>query len=139
MSRSGAEDRAARRIYHLSHCIMRMKHRYGLDMDAEGYDALCKQFEAGEALGVREDDKRHREGWLQFKGTWVCLSYTPSLRLIGTVMPCPPPLVLEELAKRPKKVEVQQNQLNDEQIKRAAHELFKQAMNAGKAPKWLQI
>lgn len=139
MSRSESEDRASRRIYHLSHCIMRMKHRYGLDLNAEDYDGLCKQFSKGEAIGVREDDKRHREGWLQFKGTWVCLSYIPSLKLIGTVMPCPPPRVLEEMAKGAKGAEVQQHQLRDETVKRAAFDLFQQAMMAGKTPKWLKV
>lgn len=139
MSRSSAEDRAARRIYHLAHCIMRMRHRYGLDLDAEGYDTLCSQFEKGKALGVREDDKRNREGWLQFKGSWVCVSYIPSLRLIGTIMPSPPPLVLEAQSQPQNNNPIQQSQLNDEQIKRAAHAMFTQAMNAGKMPKWLQI
>lgn len=151
MSRSKAEDRKARRIYHLSHCIMRMKHRYGLTMDDADYDLFCETFRRGEAQGAKPDDKGHIEGWIKFKDTWVCMSYVVSLNLIGTIMPAPPPLVFEEVAKKaakdaakPKetpewlKDEQRVNKLVGERAKKMAYTLFDQAMSHGKAPKWLQ-
>lgn len=150
MSRSSEQDRAARRIYHLSHCIMRLRHRYGLNMDATDYDAFCEQFRKGDVQGARPDDKGHIEGWIRFKDTWVCMSYIPSSRLVGTIMPCPPPLVSEELAKKAAKSAAQPtvapawlkderriNQQIGERAKKMAYTLYEQAMSSGKCPKWL--
>lgn len=150
-SRGGAKDRHSRRIYHLSHCIMRMKHRYDLSMDDADYESFCQQFRKSEALGIRPDGKGHIEGWIKFKEKWVCMSYIPGLNLIGTIMPAPPPLVFDEVAKRaakdaakPKeapewlKDEQHVNKLIAERAKKMAYTMFDQAMSHGKAPKWLE-
>ena len=130
---------------------MRMKHRYDLTMDAQDYDFFCEQFKTGNIQGGRPDDKGHIEGWIKFKDVWVCMSYVPSMQLVGTIMPCPPALVFDELAKRAAKDaakplvapawledEKRINQQIGERAKKMAYTLFDQAMSAGKAPKWLQ-
>lgn len=138
-------------MYHLSHCMMRMRHRYGLDMDAADYDSFCDAFASGKAQSCRTDSHGRVEGWLQFKGTWVCMSYLPAERFVGTVMPCPPPLVLEEAARHAARSaakpaatpawlrdEEEVNRRVSERAKSMAYSLFEGAVNGGKVPKWLQ-
>lgn len=130
---------------------MRMKHRYGLSMDDADYDEFCRAFAAGEAQGCRTDDMGNIEGWLRFKDTWVCMSYKPTTRFIGTIMPCPPPLVLKEQAEHAARSAAQPAQppswlKNEAEVNRRiadgakamAVRLYEQAMNSDKAPKWLQ-
>ena len=90
-------DAHAREAYHYLHCNMRLRHRYGLEMTLEEYQALSEQFRTRRGLvNPRTDDRGNLEAWVQFKGTWVCASYRPGLRLVGTIMPAPPVFPSEE-------------------------------------------
>jgi hypothetical protein len=127
MKNETKEDRKqAKLIYHYTHCLSRLRHRYGLEMTMEEYQNLCGLFRRNQVEGTRKDNLGNIEGWVEFKGMWVCLSYMPDAQLIGTVMPCPPPQAAAALGK---------NAVRD-LVEERARQMLKLAMESEKPPKW---
>lgn len=97
------ERKRAKLLYHFMHCLGRLRQRYDLEMTMEEYEALCHKFRCNNVLNTRKDNIGNVEGWLEFKGKLVCFSYMPDAKLIGTVMPAPPPV--EGVNQKPKFIE----------------------------------
>lgn len=74
------------------HAALRLRTRYGLDIDIEEYEKLCIAVANGAGVGKTVNDKGDWEVWVPFKEDMVCAAYKPSERLIATFFPRPPPL-----------------------------------------------
>lgn len=126
-------DQHNRRVYHLAHCNMRLRQRYGLEMSPEDYDKMCRMFQNGNVVGARDDGNGHTEGWVRFKDTWVCASYKRASGMVGTIMPAPPPLILDAV----KSIDPEDfNRKVNEAAKKGALALLESALKAEKKPKW---
>ena len=138
------KDAIGRRLYHYAHCNMRLRHRYGIEMSLEEFDALSALFRSKKVPDTRIDSVGNVEGWVKLRETWICVSYRPGLQMIGTVMPAPPPAVFNEVMEQvktrapPAPAKPPQKEPKEDKIKRAARLLMEQAMEAGKKPRWLR-
>lgn len=141
-------DAGKRWLYHFSHCNMRLRHRYGIEMTPEEFHALGALFKQKKVPNIRKDYAGHEEGWVKLRETWICVSYSPSKGCIGTVMPSPPPAIFDEVDRQaktrlpgePAKVKPEKNKAEALELKSKAMalQLLKQALAAGKVPKWIR-
>lgn len=86
MSTSGPHE-----FYRYLHCNMRLRARYGLEMDIDEYRTLNQLFQKRKVENLRANDTGDLEGWVLLRGTWVCAHYKVREGLIATFMPEPPP------------------------------------------------
>lgn len=84
-------------VYRFLHCNMRLKARYGIEMDLDEYREMNKTFKLRNVLGLRENQLGDYEGWLKVKGVWVCGHYKVREGFIATFMPVPPLEVMRDI------------------------------------------
>jgi len=84
------EDGQARLARHYAHAVLRLRHRYGLDMTMQEYLVLSEDAKAGRGQGLLVDDTGARDIWLHFKGRWICAAMKPGAKTISTFLPPPP-------------------------------------------------
>jgi hypothetical protein len=93
--RLSAADRLSQKY---AHAVMRLRHRYGLDMTLEQYRQLSDDARAGRGKGCRDDEAGNRDIWVKFKGRWVSACIRAGSDTISTFLPPPPDLPPEALA-----------------------------------------
>jgi DNA-binding transcriptional MerR regulator len=93
MTSAARQDREARRF---DHAQLRLRARYGLELELADYRHLCELFRERRVTGERINHRGDIEAWVRFHGTWLCAIYNPGDGLIVTFLPAPPPLVVEE-------------------------------------------
>ena len=121
--------------YRYMHCNMRLRHRYGMEMSIDEFRALCTACARGKLAGARVDPKGHVEGWLQLRGTWICVSYKPWEQLLGTVMPSPPPR--PNVAPLVSETKAQLSVKMNEAVHAEAQRMLHHAMKSEQRPKWV--
>jgi hypothetical protein len=86
--------------YRYLHCRMRLQERYGLELDEDEYQKLCRKFANQEWPGAWRTDTGAMEAWIEFQGKLVCAHYRPNERLITTFQkpPTEEPAALKEAA-----------------------------------------
>lgn len=88
----GAHDQESWISYRFAHANMRLRDRYDVEITREKYESLSVNFSTC-ARGIRRNSRGDFEGWVEVqKGIWACAAWKPDHRLIGTFLPCPPPL-----------------------------------------------
>lgn len=74
---------------------MRLRTRYGMEMDIDEYRALNELFRARKVINLRTTEQGDLEGWVQLRGTWVCGHFKIREERIASFMPSPPPMPVE--------------------------------------------
>jgi hypothetical protein len=78
-------------FYRYLHCNMRLRTRYGLEIDIDEYRRLNELFQRREVINLRETSTGDLEGWIPLRGIWVCGHYKSREGRIASFMPVPPP------------------------------------------------
>jgi hypothetical protein len=79
-------------FYRYMHCNMRLRTRYGLEMDIDEYRRLNELFRTKQVINLRTSETGDLEGWVKLRDTWVCGHYKIRENHIASFMPAPPPL-----------------------------------------------
>lgn len=87
MSSSGPQE-----FYRYLHCNMRLRTRYGLEMDIDEYRSLNELFRRRQVTNMRQTETGDLEGWVQLRDTWVCGHFKSREGHIASFMPAPPPM-----------------------------------------------